>query len=192
MNEVINYNTELLALLENEEDDDNLCLIDGTPLQHNCIELRCKHKFNYLSILQEFKIQKNINTLEVQKLKNYQVKCPYCRSIQEGVLPYRENEFPIKLKGINWPPSKVFKNKKCMAILKSGKNKGQVCGKFCCGEYCPRHQKIIEKNAAKKQKNNASCIGLIKQGKRKGELCGCKCLKNQKYCGRHIEKKSIK
>ena len=49
MNEVLNqdFNIQLMKLLENEDDDD-VCLIDGMPLDPNCIELVCTHKFNYL------------------------------------------------------------------------------------------------------------------------------------------------
>ena len=61
MNQVMsnNFNVELMKLLE-EDDDDDVCLIDGTPLDDHCVELVCKHKFNYLSLLQEVKVQKKI------------------------------------------------------------------------------------------------------------------------------------
>tara|TARA_Y100000996_G_C22533991_1_gene647635 strand:- start:909 stop:1553 length:645 start_codon:yes stop_codon:yes gene_type:complete len=207
MNVLINqdFNIELMKLLEDDdEDDENVCLIDGLPLDNTCIELTCKHKFNYLSLLQEIKVQKKYNNLEVQKLNSYQIKCPYCRRLHNGVLPYRENIYTAKLKGINWPPSKVLKTKYCTAIIKSGKRKGQPCNKLCVGLYCPRHQKLAEK-AKEKAKTKASiqinkkisksnfktCIAIIKSGKRKGEICGCKCKNNQNMCGRHISKKKV-
>ncbi len=203
MNVLINqdFNIELMKLLEDDdEDDENVCLIDGLPLDNTCIELTCKHKFNYLSLLQEIKVQKKYNNLEVQKLNSYQIKCPYCRSVHNGVLPYRENIFKSKLKGINWPPSKVLKTKHCTAIIKSGKRKGQLCNKLCVGLYCPRHQKLADKAKAKasnqinkkiSKSNYKSCIAIIKSGKRKGEICGCKCKNNQNMCGRHISKKKV-
>ena len=205
MNVLINqeFNIELMKLLEDDdEDDENVCLIDGLPLDNTCIELTCKHKFNYLSLLQEIKVQKKYNNLEVQKLNSYQIKCPYCRGLHNGVLPYRENIFKIKLKGVNWPPSKVLKTKHCTAIIKSGKRKGQPCNKLCHGLYCPRHQKLAEKAKEKvkastqinkkiSKSNFKSCIAIIKSGKRKGEICGCKCKNNQNMCGRHISKKKV-
>ena len=47
MNEVINqdFNTQLMQLLE-DDDDEDVCLIDGMPLDSECIELVCTHKFN--------------------------------------------------------------------------------------------------------------------------------------------------
>ena len=71
MNVLINqdFNIELMKLLEDDdEDDENVCLIDGLPLDNTCIQLTCKHKFNYISLLQEIKVQKKYNNLEVQKL----------------------------------------------------------------------------------------------------------------------------
>ena len=62
----IGPNIELMKLLEDEGDDDeDVCLIDGLPLDNTCMELSCKHKFNYLSLLQEIKVQKKYNNLEV-------------------------------------------------------------------------------------------------------------------------------
>jgi len=203
MNQVMsnNFNVELMKLLE-EDDDDDVCLIDGTPLDDHCVELVCKHKFNYLSLLQEVKVQKKYNNLEVQKLSSYQIKCPYCRKINNGVLPYIESLCKTKMRGINWPASKVLKTKKCCAIIKSGKRKGEICGKLCAGKLCPRHAKLAEKaktkakanvNVNKKIKNvsGKTCIAVIKSGKRKGEICGCKCKNNENMCGRHISKKKV-
>lgn len=190
MNEVINqdFNIQLMQLLE-DDDEDDVCLIDGMPLDNECIELVCKHKFNYLSLLQEIKVQRKYNNLEVQKLSGYQIKCPYCRTIHNGVLPYRDNLYQNKLRGINWPPSKVLKTKKCTAIIKSGKRKGEPCNKWCVGKLCPRHEKL----AAKKSTNAALpfCKVILKSGKRKNEMCGCKCKKNEDKCGRHISKKKV-
>jgi len=197
MNQVINqnFNTQLMQLLE-DDDDEDVCLIDGLPLDNKCIELVCKHKFNYLSLLQEVKIQRKYNNLEVQKLNSYQIKCPYCRKVHNGVLPYEQDLLSTKLKGVNWPPSKVLKTKKCTAIIKSGKRKGEPCDKWCVGSLCPRHAKLAEKAKMNVNKKISkvpykSCISILKSGKRKGEMCGCKCKKNENMCGRHISKKKV-
>ena len=198
MNQVIkqDFNIQLMELLA-DDDDEEVCLIDGMPLDNECIELVCKHKFNYLSLLQEIKIQRKYNNLEVQKLSNYQIKCPYCRTIHNGVLPYRDNLYQDKLRGINWPPSKVLKTKKCTAIIKSGKRKGEPCNKWCVGKFCSRHEKIALKAAEKEVKQTISnhleklCTAILKSGNRKGEMCGCKCKKNHEMCGRHISKKKV-
>ena len=72
MNTTINqkFNEELLALIEEKEkkEEEELCLIDGTQLKDQFVKLKCSHKFNYISILNEIKMQKKHNHLETQKL----------------------------------------------------------------------------------------------------------------------------
>ena len=182
MNTIINqnFNGELMALIGKEEKKEEVCLIDGTQLKDQFIELKCSHKFNYISILNEIKIQRKYNNLETQKLNPYQIKCPYCRIIHNGILPYYQTLFNAKIRGVNWPPSKVLKTKNCQSILKSGKRKGEKCSKLCINEYCPRHTKI------KLAPSPLVCKVLLKSGKRKGEKCGCKCKKDSEKCGRHF------
>jgi hypothetical protein len=67
------FNEEMMQLINKEETDDELCLIDGTPLTEQFVELKCSHKFNYLSIFNEIFSQKKYNNLETQKLHQYQI-----------------------------------------------------------------------------------------------------------------------
>ena len=133
-------------------------------------------------IFNEFKRQKCFSKLETCKLKKYQVKCPYCRTIQNGVLFHKEH-YP-KIDGVNWPESKFCKSRRCKAIIKSGKRKGQACGKPCYMEFCNRHN-----NKNIKSSNVITCTAVLKSGKRKGLLCGCMCktaeTKALKLCKRH-------
>ena len=150
MNDTINFNEELMKLLEEEEtDDDNICLISGEKLEDNFINLECNHKFNYKSIYNEVHKQKTQPWhSEVNKVKKFQLKCPYCRNIQTGILPYREN-YP-KIKYVNWPPSLMMLPDECSYVFASGKRKGQVCSKKCNGKYCLSHTRIMEKREKKK------------------------------------------
>ena len=150
MNDTINFNDELMKLLEEEEaDDDNICLISGEKLEDNFISLECNHKFNYKSIYNEVHKQKTQPWhSEVNKVKKFQLKCPYCRNIQTGILPYREN-YP-KIKYVNWPPSLMMLPDECSYVFASGKRKGQVCSKKCSGKYCLSHTRIMEKREKKK------------------------------------------
>lgn len=184
MNENALFFANLYELLEENDDYENCCLIDGLVLDKNCIELKCKHKFNYLSLLNEVQSQKKKNLLETQKIKRYEIKCPYCRNVHSGVLQYKSELFEKKIKGVNWPPSKVLKFKSCTSLLKSGKRKGEMCGKSCVDEFCNQH------NAKQNIKVGPTCTAIIKSGKRKGVVCGCKA-KNTSFCGRHILKKTI-
>ena len=76
----------------------------------------------YKSIFEEVTKQKKGSLLETQKLAKNQIKCPYCRNIQKGILPYN-SEFP-KVKNVNWPPSKAYHGpNNCHYKIKSGKRK---------------------------------------------------------------------
>ena len=70
MNENALFYSNLYKLLEEDEDDyENCCLIDGQVLDKDCIELKCKHTFNYLSLLNEIQSQKKKIYWKRRKLK---------------------------------------------------------------------------------------------------------------------------
>lgn len=188
------FNLYLMQLIskseDNNNDDDKVCLITNEKLTDNYITMACKHKFNYIPLINEFLNQKKINHYETTHLRNYELKCPYCRHIQNGVIPYCKNIYEKKLKGINWPPSKMYCNNTCTCIIKSGKRKGQACGKRCVGQFCKIHNKIKSP-----PKEVVYCVQILKTGKRKGEVCGAKCKGDEclkhKLCKRHIKFKKI-
>ena len=151
-------------LLQNEinnieiqnEPEAKICHITFEKLKDNYIVLDCKHTFNYDAIFKEICIQKTIiNRKETQKLKKYCIKCPYCRFIQKGILPYRESYNLVPL--VNTPKSKAFTMKKfqCKYIFASGKKKSTCCNKYSEIEYCNQHNKIIER---RKHRDNTKKI----------------------------------
>ena len=150
MNDTNSFNQELMKMLLEEENnnDDETCLISGYTLEENHIKLECNHKFNYKHIYNEVHKQKTQPWhSEVSKVRNNQLKCPYCRNIQNGILPYRDN-YP-KVRYVNWPPSLMMLPDKCIYTFSSGKRKGLACGKKCNGKYCISHEKIMIKRAEK-------------------------------------------
>ena len=139
----INFSEELLKMLtiENEEEkEDQQCLISGEKLTQNYVKLDCGHCFNYDCLFNELKNQRKGNRLETQKTANTQIKCPYCRHNHKGILPWYNGY--KKLKYVNWSSSNVKILVKCKAILKSGKRKGKKCECIVKnGNYCGRHKK---------------------------------------------------
>ena len=196
INTTIEFNNTLMkALCESDDeniDNENVCLISGEKLEDRPIQLECKHKFNYDSIIDEVRNQKKYTSLETHRCNSSQIKCPYCRHIQTGILPWREG-YP-KVDNVNWPLRKAFKAYQCSSILKSGKRKGEPCGKKCVEELCSRHMKLKKKAAEAalftpsniKNTNEVittcnsnitslqGCQAILKSGKRKGQKCGCK------------------
>ena len=190
------FNKLLLESLfegDSDDEDDKICLITGEKLTKDHIKLICGHKFNYMSIFNEITNQKLHTKLETHQLKKYQIKCPYCRTIQNGIIPYNANCTTIKKNGVNWPPKKVCKNEKCCTILKSGKRKGETCGRTCFSSLCSIHQRQAEAKQIKESKKIIiCCTAILKSGKRKGQVCNCKCktpeLQALKVCKRHYKK----
>jgi hypothetical protein len=204
VNIAYDFQKELLELLDsNESDEDNKCLISNVNLDIKYVKLSCGHKFNYNSIFNEIKYQKkHTHYLETQKLSQNELKCPYCRTIQKGLLPSRENFNNIV--GVNWPKKHQYKAFDCVYSFLSGKKKGNKCGKKCFELYCTGHDKIIkireakaiEKEAIEKEAvekinvlTGTQCQYVFKKGKNKGTSCGrnsnfldeCYCSKHRKY-----------
>ena len=183
-----NFNTQLMKALCNEEINvkDQLCLISNKPLEDNHITLSCNHKFNYTPLFHEVKKQKKIiNRLEIQKLKKYQIKCPYCRNIQDNILPYRNTE--ARIFAVNWPPKYALLPFKCKALFKTGKRKGIICKKPCSQEFCNLHLKYLHTNSKLLTTSTIitpSCSAVLKSGKNKGQKCPCKA-RFSGFCGRH-------
>lgn len=89
---------------EKTEEDENLCLITNQPLVEKFIQLNCGHKFNYIPLFLDLKNHKQkFNGMEgtASKLTIDEIRCPYCRTKQKGVLPYYEELGFPKINGVN-------------------------------------------------------------------------------------------
>ena len=166
------------ALLEEDNQTENTCLISRIPLTENFIELECSHKFNYNAIFNEVRNQKIRNHLESIKLRDSQIKCPYCRSVQSSILPFYPELEPLRIRGVNSPLKFCMGVQNCTYEFKSGKNKGKSCGKNCFGNFCNTHKKI--KNIAKNNNIQEKCTEILKNGKQ----CS-RNLKKQGLCIQH-------
>lgn len=181
----LDFNSKLIQELWKDEpkSTEEQCLIDHMPLGPNSVTLECRHRFNYPSILAEVRKQKGTaNAFEIQRLEKYQIKCPYCRAIQHGVLPHRIDS--PKIVGVNWPPTKTIRPFKCSAIFKSGRFKGRVCGAKSADPLCRRHKRYS--NIVRHR-----CSVILSSGKRSGKKCGCiaKTQLNEIWlCGKHCKK----
>ena len=106
----IDFYSELYKSLDVEEnkhkteDDLKLCLISNAPLTDKHVVMQCGHKFNYLPLYLDIKNHKQkYNGMEsnVGHLKQDEIRCPYCRKKQKGLLPYYEDLGLPKLNGVN-------------------------------------------------------------------------------------------
>ena len=124
----INFYDELYTSLDVDDnfDDENVCLITNEPLTNNFIKLECGHKFNYVPLYNDIKNHKTkFNGLEdhLNKLKSNQIRCPYCRNKQTEILPYYEELGLPKLHGVNY----IDLNKNNSMITENGTNNYSYC-----------------------------------------------------------------
>ena len=80
----------------------SVCLISNLPLTDNFVTLECKHKFNYMPLYNDLvNHKKKYNTMERKTLKCTEIRCPYCRNIQNKLLPYYDDIEISKVHGVN-------------------------------------------------------------------------------------------
>ncbi len=202
MNIIIEDNIDFYKELEDENSDieyteeDNLCLISSLPLDENHIKLSCGHKFNLNELFKEVCKQKINRHKSMDKsiylLKKHQFICPYCRTIQNELLPHIKNEHISFYIGVNSPQPLCMTYHTCEYINKSGKNKNNPCNNIAFSYsgkcYCNKHYNSIKKKLNKKntQQSNLTCCAILKSGKRKGEKCGLKVFnEHTQTCKRH-------
>lgn len=109
----IDFYQELYSSLNeaNEEangdcnEDTELCLITNTPLKDRFVEMKCGHKFNYAPLYKDILNHKRkFNNMEQikTKLKYNEIRCPYCRNVQNELLPYYDDLSYPKEHGVNF------------------------------------------------------------------------------------------
>lgn len=101
----INFYEELYKSLDDKsEESENttleLCLITNMPLKEGHIVLGCNHKFNYDAIYNDIlNHKKKYNLMERRAIKSHEIRCPYCRTIHQNLLPQRDGY--KKVHGVN-------------------------------------------------------------------------------------------
>ena len=196
------FNAELSKLITNNEDtDEEECLISREKLDNTAIKLECGHSFNYEPLYNEIVKQKVLGhrVTEITKLCNHQLKCPYCRNIQNKVLPYAPFLNLRKITGVNSPAKWQMLNDRCCYSNNNKRSKyfNTPCNEPCWGKYCNKHAKlksVIKSQTCLHSNENSVvvtkptttilCSCILKSGPRKGQECGGKMFLHNK-CKRH-------
>jgi hypothetical protein len=192
--------------------DDNICLISKEKLHPNHITLTCNHKFNYIHIYKEVLYQKTkSNTLyEVTKLNSYQIKCPYCRSITNKLLPFIQYPSVKLAKNIHSTEPDCITAVKCSHITKT--RTPNKCDTQCDKNalyyeaenllFCPTHyKKYIAKKPTEATEATEStkvcssntntntkprCVAILKSGTNVGKPCNSFIsIDGSQFCKRH-------
>lgn len=173
---------------------ENMCLITNEPLNAFHVTLVCGHKFNYEPLYQEVLRQKGRLGMHnyYERIGMHQIKCPYCRTLTNNLLPYIGLHPTIKrLNGVNAPASL------CMPGVVCSYNH-DACGANAFYDhdskpYCLRHYNSAVKAASKSKSKSKStkpsptkpnptkpkdesittkqCAAKIKTGNNKGQQC---------------------
>ena len=184
--------------------DDNICLISKEKLHPNHITLTCNHKFNYIHIYKEVLYQKTkSNTLyEVTKLNSYQIKCPYCRTITNKLLPFIQYPSVKLAKNIHSTEPDCITAVKCSHITKT--RMPDKCDTQCDKNalyyeaenllFCPTHykkymaKKPIKATDAGSSNTNTKprCVAILKSGTNVGKPCNSVIsIDGSQFCKRH-------
>ena len=133
MNYIIEDNIDFYKELKNNDDNDDKndskCLLTQQILTENYITLPCKHTFNYIPLYNEVCNKLVSNNYDSDKLHNNEIRCPYCRTKFDKLLPYINYDGVDKQYGVNWPEKESMKHMDCGWTYKSGKQKGELCKK---------------------------------------------------------------
>jgi len=106
---IIEDNIDFYSEINNEEEinKNDICLITQNSLDKDHISLECGHKFNYEAIFNDIINHKTkFNKLEKTFLTTNEIRCPYCRNIQDKLLPY--NELYPKIHGVNYFDDHIY------------------------------------------------------------------------------------
>ena len=150
-------------------DFNNVCLISNLPLTANFVTLECKHKFNYMPLYNDLvNHKKKYNTMERKTLKCTEIRCPYCRNIQNKLLPYYDDIVVSKVHGVNHINESTlimnqFDNVSCKSYITGNCSHVYLCNDgttmpctntmvtlLCDKYYCANH-KYFGKNAMLKE-----------------------------------------
>ena len=166
---------------QSHQSHENTCLITNDPLNLFHVTLTCGHKFNYEPLYQEVIRQKGRLGMHnyYEKIGTHQIKCPYCRTTTDKLLPNIGPHPVIKrLNGVNAPASMCMPGVAC-----SYNNKNACCSatafyEYDANPYCLRHYNSVIKSASSSKPNkNTTDVGIVKcaaeiqTGKNKGMQC---------------------
>lgn len=181
------------------ENQGDCCLLTKEPLHPIHIVLECGHKFNYVPIYREIVAQKTMGVssngyYNSHSLKKNEIKCPYCRNIQDKLLPYLEYDGVKKIHSVNHPEKMSMICQPCMHSetslhpkkskkVTSCKQHAVECnnGKYVCKKHyelsfaTPQMNTVIEPSQLPTSLSSTSlsskCGVILRYGKNKGSPC---------------------
>jgi hypothetical protein len=189
---------------ENEDNEENCCLLTKEQLNHIHITLACGHKFNYVPLYREVIAQKTIGLSSTgyytsHSLKRNEIKCPYCRNVQDKLLPYLNYDGVKKIFNVNHPVKLTMTSQPCMYSVNVNSKKckkNSACKEFATEYYngtyvCNKHYDlsitaapVVSEISASSPASPYKCGVILRYGKNKGSPC-----LNPSSCRVHLNSK---
>jgi hypothetical protein len=189
----IDFYKELLENVELDYNDSDRCLITHEPLNESSVTLECNHSFNYLPLYKYVVNSKTqFNNMEKKSLKVSQIKCPYCRNIQNHLLPLPPSGMDVKIiHGVNKIEYSPIMVGKCCYGDGSCKSTSVYLAYQDNTTYCFTHRSLMKKKWEKEEKTKHKCTYLYTRGINKGLPCGQTITKNHScgLCVKHAKQK---
>ena len=198
-NSSLSSNTFNTFNTSNTYDENNICLISKEKLHPNHITLSCNHKFNYIPIYKEVLYQKNKSNTqyEVTKLDSHQIKCPYCRTITNKLLPFIQYPSVSFSKSIHAYAPDCISATQCSHMINHRKKNSQntQCNKnavyyeaedllLCPTHYSMRSSKL--NTPASAPTSVSKCSAILKTGPNTGKPCNITItVDGSTFCKRH-------
>ena len=155
---------------DEKNEQDGICPISNTPLEAHFFTFECGHKFNYEPLFKDvYNHRKKYNHMENGKgqLNMNEIRCPFCRKKQSGLLPYYP-ELPFeKVHGVNYINPSISEYvhgssfTKCIFIItpesvETGPAvKCQSFGNIITSEFCFCYPHYIQHKQIERQKLKA-------------------------------------
>ncbi len=203
----IEGNIDFYQSLQQDDDvdynDTNKCLITHEPLDPtSAVTLECHHTFNYLPLYQYVLTSKTIKftNLESTRLKAGQLKCPFCRHVQNTLLPAPPPGIDAKvIHGVNILEYSSIMTGNCSYMMDPRKKCTSTSVYLSYRDnktYCFHHRHIMTKKWEKENHKlqTPKCKYVFVRGVHQGTLCGKTVTKNIDcgLCVYHFKQKEAK
>lgn len=177
LEENIDFYAELYKSLDEPDsetdentDENKICLITNKKLEDKYVKLGCGHTFNYIPLYNDILNHKTkFNQMESSnnRLKFDEIRCPYCRYKQQGLLPYYENLGLKMVYGVNSYDLKYYSNSSNFACSYPECDR-RGCRIFMNKRYCTVHAWQVKKEiASKKQEEKEAKLKAKEEEKQK-------------------------
>ena len=175
---------------------DTCCLLTKEALNDIHVTLNCGHKFNYIPLYKEVVIQKTSAGIMTTNgfynsctLRLNEMKCPYCRRVQDKLLPFFNYDDIKRLRGVNGPESLCMKARMCEHIETSNKRKNKntkketssacectaihvVNGAYYCKKHCELQQQEQEQEQEQQEKKEETSSTSMTTESENANMCG--------------------